>query len=159
MNKKAQIEIMGLMVIVLILIFIIIVSLRFLVSPKSDTDELQRQSIQASNMLNAIIRSNTPGGSKVTNKIVECYNANNIDSDPCTFMRENFQQDILNEVFKTKKYRLEFIATNPYPKNYYGIQNCDPNQATITGSATVSVSPRILAKIILCIQPQQSISS
>ncbi len=185
MTKKAQIEIIGLMVIVLILVFVILMAIKFLIVPKTDSVELQRQSIQASNMLNAILRSNTEDGSTIAKKIVECYNSAKIESDQCKFMKNccqdsparpsscepitsqgelcdskpSFIRDILRRTFQNKKYKLEFTAhgTNPLPI-YNPSTNCESlNQASITGSATVSVSPQITAKITLCVQPQESI--
>jgi len=172
LTKKAQMEVMGLMVIVLILVFVILLALKFFLVPKTTSEEMQRQSIQASNMLNAIIRSNTEDGSTIAKKIVECYNSANIDSIACQFMKNcyplggqcdtnkpSFLRDVLRNVFSKKKYRLEFTTTstaNILP--IYGIDACNADEATITGSATVSVSPQITAKIKLCVQPQQSIS-
>src|SRR3989344_2996468 len=80
-------EVMGLMVIVLILVFVILLALKFFLVPKTSSEEMQRQSIQASNMLNAIIRSNTEDGSTIAKKIVECYNSANINSIACSFMK------------------------------------------------------------------------
>ena len=168
MNKKAQIEVMGLMVIVLILVFVILIALKFFLVPKTNTEEIQRQSIQASNMLNAIIRSNTDDGSKVTNKIVECHNSADKESERCNFMdicpstssscpSPNLEKDILRKAFLKKKYKLEFKVTGSTGlKTFYGV-DCLPEEASITGSATVSVSPQITAKITLCVLPQQSI--
>src|SRR3989344_9087095 len=123
MSKKAQIEVMGLMVIVLILVFVILIALKFFLVPKTNTEEIQRQSIQASNMLNAILRSNTEDGSKVTSKIVECYNSADKDSERCNFMdtcpstgtscqSPNLEKDVLRKAFLKKKYKLEFKAQN-----------------------------------------------
>lgn len=196
MDKKAQIEVMGLMVIVLILVFVILIALKFFLVPKTNTEEIQRQSIQASNMLNAIIRSNTEDSSTVTKKIVECYNSADIESEQCKFMKNccqnsntrpficqqittpdqslcpddksSFVRDILRRTFPTKKYKLEFTktqGTNILPI-YQTIdassptktcEDLNPKQASIVGSATVSVSPQITAKITLCVLPQQSI--
>jgi len=175
MSKKAQIEVMGLMVIVLILVFVILIALKFFLVPKTNTEEIQRQSIQASNMLNAIIRSNTEDGSTVTKKIVECYNSADKDSGQCKFMKKctdtctgsNFEGSILRRAFINKRYKLMFTApgTNVLPV-YQAINpanqnpniNCESiNQASITGSATVSVSPPIVAKITVCVLPQESI--
>ncbi|MBI2498614.1 hypothetical protein HYV88_00050 [Candidatus Woesearchaeota archaeon] len=175
MNKKAQIEVMGLMVIVLILVFVILIALKFFLVPKTNTEEIQRQSIQASNMLNAIIRSNTEDGSTVTKKIVECYNSAG-DIERCKFMKKctdstcppiNFERSILRRTFINKRYKLMFTAPGSNVLPIY--QTIDPtsfdpgitceriNQASITGSATVSVSPPIVAKITVCVLPQESI--
>ncbi|MEK6952763.1 MAG: hypothetical protein AABX29_07145 [Nanoarchaeota archaeon] len=166
MNKKAQIEIMGLMVIVLILVFVILIALKFFLVPKTNTEEIQRQSIQASSMLNAILRSNTEDGSTVTKKIVECYNSAG-DLERCKFMdicpstgpgcqSPNLEKDILRKAFLKKKYKLAFKAQNDLILMPHG-QNCLPDEASITGSATVSVSPPIIAKITVCVLPQESI--
>ena len=57
--KKAQIEIVGLTVIVVILAVGLVIALTFILRPKIDTLEDQRQNIRATALLNTLIETNT----------------------------------------------------------------------------------------------------
>ena len=56
--KKGQIEIVGLTVIVIILAIGLVIALMFILRPKTDLLEDQRQNIRATALLNALIETN-----------------------------------------------------------------------------------------------------
>ncbi len=74
-TKKAQMEIMGLVIIIIMLAILSIIFLTFALRPSPSTTPMLRTSTKADNLLNSIIRTSTPKG-KLLDLIAESYTNN-----------------------------------------------------------------------------------
>jgi len=74
-TKKAQMEIMGLVIIIIMLAILSIIFLTFALRPSPSTTPILRTSTKADNLLNSIIRTSTPKG-KLLDLIAESYTNN-----------------------------------------------------------------------------------
>ena len=108
--KKAQIEIIGLVVIVIILTVGLLIAVLFLARPKTNTLEDQRQSIRAEAVMNAILQSNINFDDperKMWRELSECIT-------DCDGVRTDLDS-ILKEIFKNKNYYLIIEKENGGP--------------------------------------------
>ena len=148
--KKAQIEIVGLTVIVVILAVGLVIALTFILRPKIDTLEDQRQNIRATALLNTLIETNTDIQAN-TNKqrlkevIKECY--------PDAVACENaLKEPILNKIFKNQDYFLIIKQEPDDPlmiKSHNDLQNCLGNKI-VTDPVVIVASPKMTVTLIIC---------
>ena len=149
--KKAQIEIVGLVVIVIILTVGLLIAVSFFVRPKTNTLEDQRQAIRAEAVMNAILQSNYdffPGSKKIWEELRDDPTRGDLDY-------------ILNTIFKNKVFYLNIyregdtmpirtIKSTGMPDP----SSCGINQVSANGlisPAPLTIGGRALSyKLVIC---------
>lgn len=106
-SRKAQIEMIGLLVIVILFIFIGIFAIRFALRPESTIVAEMRTNIMVNNMLNAIIKTNTQFNKDISELIVDCYNT---DANACTFVKQEIPKIIELSLGKQQNYEFSVFA-------------------------------------------------
>ncbi len=151
--KKAQIEIIGLAVIVIILAVGLIIALMFILRPKIDTLEDQRQNIRATVLLNSLIDTNEnlediSNEKKVKDIIKECYS----DQNPISACERALKAPILNKLFKNQDYTLEIkqdFGDFVRIPSRSSLTSC-PDDQIITDPVVIVATPRMTVRLMLC---------
>lgn len=153
--KKAQIEIIGLAVIIIILAVGLIIALTFILRPKINTLEDQRQSIRATAFINALLDTNinledNTNTTKLKDQITNCY--------PDQLSCKTILNPILNKLFKNQDYILR-IKQNPDPEISIisnslidlGLVDCQINRdRVVTDPVIIVAAPRMEVKLTIC---------
>lgn len=150
--KKAQIEIVGLSVIIIILAVGLVIALTFILRPKTDTLEDQRQNIRATALLNTLIKTNTNlelngDEERLKDKIKQCYSSGNGGSPICA----EIKNDVLNKIFTNQEYILkiqqnfdrEITISNPPNLECSGDQ-------VVTDPVVIVAAPKMTVTLTLC---------
>ncbi len=148
--KKGQIEIIGLAVIIIILAVSLIIALFFILKPKINVLEDQRQSIRASSLLNTLIETNTnltDKNNKTTIKdlLIACYpNQQNCE--------KNIKEPILNKIFNNTEYILIIKQDPGGPIKIPNKDDCqNPRADKInTDPIVIQATPRMTISLTLC---------
>ncbi len=149
--KKAQIEIIGLAVILIILAIGLIIALTFILKPKTNILEDQRQNIRATSLLNTLIDTNVDLVDKSNTKTVkdlikECY--------PNQVTCENqLKMPILNKIFNNQEYifRIQHSFENTIKITNLNRNDCESDKV-VTDPVVIIASPRMEVKLTLCSQ-------
>jgi len=123
MNKKAQIEIIGLMLIIILLTVLAVVFLRLTMKPASESTAEARQSIIASTTIDSIIK--TSYNEKTFESLIyDCYQATN-----CNILEQEINK-IMPKLMLKKQYYLIFASDDniflELGQNCLGIQANNP---------------------------------
>ena len=106
MRKRAQIEMIGLFVIIILLTISLLIALRFLLRPESTSILESGQSIKANSVMNTILSINTDfsreNNKKLRDEISGCIEDLNNEPNACA-STERTLITILNQFFKNKK--------------------------------------------------------
>ena len=164
--KRAQIEIIGLLMVVILLVFIILLALWFVLGPAQQNLVPQRQAIEAKSILITLMKTtyvdNDPGGIDVSfkEKIIECQEHDGIPGDPlanCAGTIQNEIKSILNKILKNKEYTLGIKDESNDPASPFMFiednlgGNCDADNSQKTvGEVILKSGPLIKAKLTLC---------
>jgi len=153
--KKAQIEIIGLLMVVILVLTIVLITLWFILKPKQDILIPQRQAIQINSILLTLIKTTYEINTNIDirDKILEC----SYDNTLCTMVKDKIN-GILNEVLKNKEYILEIkvgnnvlIRLGPETMLSRDLNNpCDVNKIKTRGSILVDVQRQINAILVVC---------
>jgi len=164
--KKAQVEIIGLLMVVILLVFIILLALWFIVKPVQQDLVPQRQAIEAKSILITLMKTtyvdNDPNSIDVSfkEKINECHEHDGIAGDPLASCVQTIQDEvsgILNKILKNKEYTLEIKDESSDPADVFMVIeddliagcNADNGQKTV-GEVILNSGPLIKAKLTLC---------
>lgn len=123
MSKRSQIEIMGLLIIVILLILIGVIFVRFSLSEKPNTMAEIRTNIKITNLLTAITHTTLCGRYSFSDAIIYCYTTNNDDlcgQPSCTFIRTEIPK-MIGLAVPNAEY--QFIAAAD-TRNFINIGTC-----------------------------------
>ena len=90
--KKGQIEMMGLVIIVILIVIGGLFYLRFgILGKRSNIEVSNTQNIQAINLINALMNTQICGNETVKQTIIACSNGKEIgcSTDPCNYLEQN----------------------------------------------------------------------
>lgn len=105
--KKAQTEIIGLVVIVILLTLLAVIFIKFALKEQPSTSAILRTSTKADNLLNSIIRTSTPNG-KLLDLVVDSH----IKGD-FTYLNQEITK-VLTKTLSHKQYSFKiFIDQQP----------------------------------------------
>ncbi len=136
-SKKAQMEIMGLVVIFILLALLSLVFLTFALRPKISTTEILRTSTKADNLLNSIIRTTTSNNQKMLDLITESY----INSD-----FTHLKQEISKITYKTLPHRQYSLKILINQENILEIGSC---KIGISSTKTIKHQDNLFKFILL----------
>lgn len=114
--KKSQLEIIGLLIIIVIIIFIALVFIRFMIKPSSTSLSEMRTNIQVSNLLSAIQKTSI-NNMKVHDLIADC----STNSASCNILKQEIPIIIAKVLSEKQKY--EFAAYKNNDNNPFFIIN------------------------------------
>lgn len=151
--KKAQIEIVGLSVIIIILAVGLVIALTFILRPKIDTLEDQRQNIRATALLNTLIKTNTNldvngDEERLKDKIKQCYFSGDRNDVICIEIKD----EVLNKIFNNQEYILkiqqnfdqEIKISNPS-----NLDKCSADQV-VTDPVVIVAAPKMTVTLTIC---------
>ncbi len=156
--KRAQIEIVGLLMVIVLMAFIILIALWFIAKPRIEYLIPQRQAIEAKSILITLMKTTYAGsGDSFQEKINQCNQHFNIAGSAlyrCDEMiREDIRDKILNKILINKKYILEIKEEfqNPFIVISDASGSCnDAYKQKVVGEITINPSPLIKARLIIC---------
>lgn len=91
--KKAQIEMIGLVIIVLLILFIAIFALSFyLSSQKPATTTFKALEIKANNLRNALLKTTLCSTTTIKDEIESCYFGESICFDDCNIIKQKIKE-------------------------------------------------------------------
>lgn len=135
--KKAQIEMIGLLLIVLLLSVLIIFFVRFALRPSTDSTTQTRQSIIASAAIDSIVKTSL-NDKTFESLIYECYTGSN-----CDILKQELNK-IMSSLMPNKQFYYTFNSDNKVflelGKNCLGIQ---ANNVYIINSVPISISLKL----------------
>ncbi len=150
--KKAQIEMVGLLVIVLILAISFIIAVTFLIKPKSTNILDQSKNIVANSVLNALFSSDydllASENKKIREKVIECINLNN-----CEIEVKPKIERLLNKSLDNKKYYLIIKSDSTEIIRIQSSNLCNENTINKISSYNYVINPTtplISSKLIIC---------
>ncbi len=117
-KKKGQLEIMGLVIIVVLISLALLFAIQFMVLRKSsDQDSFTREQLAANTVNSLVITTTTCNGLDFTELVQDCASFNEIycddkqEQDSCEFLSE-FSGEILGKTLKVwgKKYTLNVVS-------------------------------------------------
>ncbi len=160
--KRGQIEIIGLLVIIILLSIAVIIALRFLLKEPSQSLEKQRESIKATALMNVLFSTNTnymsnlgaltgPLDYSTRNKQIRDIITDCVNND-CSEEQEIIDS-ILNRIINNKKYFLIIKDKNGNELMHITDQSsaCLPNSIdVITSNGLVKNDPEIRYNFGLC---------
>lgn len=124
-NKRAQIEMVGLVVIVLLIVMGIIFFLKFSIQNKqSPLEKSTIESIEANNLLNALLKATVCDKEKISveQAIEQCkQNIEICDQSPCKFTKTKIEEIFKSSLDEKTTYTIEILADN---KQLIVIENC-----------------------------------
>ncbi|MFH1591816.1 MAG: hypothetical protein ABIB47_00410 [Candidatus Woesearchaeota archaeon] len=165
--KKGQIEIVGLMMVVILLVAVLLIALWFIAKPKSDILTPQRAGIEVKSVLLTLMKTTyEPGAGEedFKDKIIECIEDGNCGASGGV---EKKIEDVLNSFFRNKEYVLVIKRVTTPPVSVPDISiiggpntagrdfldnPCSP-QNNIINPGTImlqTVPPKIEATLTLC---------
>ena len=152
--KKAQIEIIGLLVIVVLLSVALLLAIRFILREENDVLMPQKESIMASSFTNTLFSTHTSFSSSENLRIKDLIE-NCVSINSCEDVKTEISF-ILNEILKNKRFFL--IIEEPSGKKYIEIYShtepalkCSQDSLNlITSNGKVSINPEINYKFGLC---------
>ena len=158
--KKGQMEIIGLLMVVILLMSVVLIALWFILKPKQDILTPQRQAIEVNSILLTLIKTTYEINTEIDikDKIIECS-----QNDLVCPEVEGKITAILNEILKNKEYFLEIkdnsgdiIGPIIEPPNIPRIQPrslnnpCSDNKIKTKGSVLVDAPRQIGAILVIC---------
>jgi len=102
-TKKAQMEIMGLVIIIIMLAILSIIFLTFALRPSPSTTPILRSSTKADNLLNSIIRTSTKENQKMLDIIENSYITNDF-----TYLKQEINK-IISKAIPNKRYSFKLL--------------------------------------------------
>ena len=120
--KKAQIEIVGLAIIMVLLVFIAIFALSFMVKPKQHDESLLR--IKANALRAGILKTDVCSQVSAKDEIENCIDNYN-ECGSC----DKLKQDIINMITSSLEAneRYSFIVSDDYGGKFINMNNCADN--------------------------------
>ena len=119
--KKAQIEIVGLVIIVVLIVFIAIFALSFIIKPKPINDDILK--VKANALRSSLLKTSLCGGITVKDEIEncldgfnECMDCNQLKSEISNLLRDSLEP---NEKYFVRIYNgdIEYLRYNECPDN------------------------------------------
>ena len=148
--KKAQMEIMGLAVILIILAVSIVIALFFILKPKTELLEPQETAIQATSLLNALLETNTNledvhNTTTIRDLIKSCYP----NEASC---QRILKREILDKVFYNKEYSLIIKQEFDQEVKIISGSGCThlSEEKIVTDPLVLVAAPRMTIILTLC---------
>jgi len=117
--KKAQIEIIGLVIIVVLLVFIAIFALSFMIKPMQHDNSLLK--IKANALRASILKTDICNQVSVKDEIENCIDGYN-ECGSCDKLKQDINDMITNSLEANEKY--SFVVSNDYGGSFININNC-----------------------------------
>ena len=120
--KKAQMEIVGLVVIVIIILLALVFFIKFSLSAPSSSQASAVESIEANNLLNALLKTTICEDISVEEGMKECKQKSNIcNQEACKFTKEKIQEIMQASLDEKTTYSLKIQADE---SSLIEIENC-----------------------------------
>jgi hypothetical protein len=113
--KKAQIEIMGLVIIVVLLVFIAVFSLPFIIKEKSKALNEDYLQLYANNLRSVVLNTNLCDSGNVMDEIISCYYGAPICLEDCNDIEDKIREIIESSLDEKINYKFtidEMIVSN-----------------------------------------------
>ena len=116
--KKGQIEIMGLVIIVILLVFIAIFALSFIIKPEQENENVLK--LKANALRSSLLKTNLCGDITVKDEIENCVDGYHECVDECTVLKQEIEKMIKSSL-DNEKYN--FFVSND-EGSFINIDNC-----------------------------------
>ena len=106
--KKAQLETMGLVVIIVLLAFILVFVLQIMVKPEANTLNSRYMQLNADNLRSSILKTSICNEINLKDEIVNCNSFNNVQCDnlqDCNSLNNLIRKMIEDSLNVTRKYK------------------------------------------------------
>lgn len=125
--RKAQTEIMGLVIIVILIVFIAIFALNFMVKPKQESEDILK--VKANALRASILKTSLCGSVTVKDELENCIDGYNECLD-CGGLKQEISNMIQNSLEKNEKY--SFIVSRDVGKNFINLNYCINNVTAVS---------------------------
>ncbi len=137
--KKSQVEILGLMIIVVLIIIIALFLVRFMLL-KQNQEPIIKSKAFADDLLNSMLKTTICNDNELVDAIISCYNQDNICNQDSCQLAENTINNMLIALEKSTN-KLEYnennlkLITSSYNDKILDLGSCDINtKDTITSN-------------------------
>ncbi|MEK6922742.1 MAG: hypothetical protein AABX08_03010 [Nanoarchaeota archaeon] len=156
--KRGQIEIIGLLMVVILISVIMLVALWFIIKPESDSLTVQRKGIEGKSILLTLMQTNYDRDRSFKDMIVECSKYDLVDAEHCnnSGVKDEIEV-ILNLIFNNKEYAFE-IKKEVSVGNFISViqigspitNPCRVNNVANHANINVDVVEKVSATLVLC---------
>jgi len=125
--KKAQIEIMGLVMIVILLVLIAVFALSFMLKPKQESNDILK--IKANALRSSLLKTSLCGSVTLKDEIENCIDGYN-ECIECRSLRQEIINMIKGSLENNEKYN--FIVHEDEGGDFININNCVNNITAVS---------------------------
>lgn len=125
--KKGQIEVMGLVIIVILLVLIAIFALTFIIKPKQENEDILK--VKANALRSSLLKTSLCGDVTVKDEIENCIDGYN-ECIECSGLRQEIVNMMQSSLENNEKYN--FIVYKDDGNNFMNINNCVNNVTAVS---------------------------